>query len=121
MHSVFPYIVRAQLTDLCNNQGSCTSERTSSKSRRGAVGWGAGEDFKHFDLKWKDYESMAWQPIDVAKVQYSAVLYSTAKHLAKYSGVEPQLEYNWLVSCSLPSLRVVSCCTGSGGVWLLWL
>ena len=23
-----------------------------------------GEDFKHFDLKWKDYESMAWVPCD---------------------------------------------------------
>ncbi len=25
-----------------------------------------GEEFKHFDLKWKDYESMHWRPIDAA-------------------------------------------------------
>ncbi len=26
-----------------------------------------GEDFKHFDLKWRDYDSMQWVPLDAAR------------------------------------------------------
>jgi D-alanine-D-alanine ligase len=29
--------------------------------------FGKGETFKHFDLKWRDYETLSWRPVD-AKV-----------------------------------------------------
>lgn len=29
--------------------------------------FGSGESFKHFDLKWHDYDSMSWKPVDVTK------------------------------------------------------
>ncbi len=34
-----------------------------------------GATFKHFDLKWRDYESMRWQPLDAqAEPALSAAL-----------------------------------------------
>ena len=41
--------------------------------------FGQGEDFKHFNLKWVDYEKMAWQPVQ--DVELSTRLKNMAKDI----------------------------------------
>eukprot|EP00198_Chlamydomonas_reinhardtii_P012983 XP_001702320.1 predicted protein [Chlamydomonas reinhardtii] len=44
--------------------GALIEEFISGREFTVLCAFGPGEDFKHFDLKWNDYESLSWRPCD---------------------------------------------------------